>query len=472
MCASLGFYTVGIRNYFNFVTTLFYFYIRVDMKIFLLSSLILLSTLLISSCKKDNPIPPEDQPQVSLSLEDASCTEAWIKLTTANINLPTEVILKQDDNISQTLRLSSADTLLYVDSLLPNHTYKFQSVSQSISRVSNSIDVTTMDTTSHNFTFETFTFGGTAGSMPLYDVAIISENDIWAVGEIYLLDTLGQPDPNAYNVVHWDGSQWELKRVYFPTICGSTSQSSYPSNAIFAFDDGEIWISSSGNEIAILRDGIQVNKFCTPFSFSINKIWGTRSNDLYIVGNGGNIARHKNGIWSSIESGTELQFIDIYGKDDSKTGGKQILAVCTQNFPPGKGIFSLKGNIATEISSNIPAEQIAELFGIWFIPNRHYYIVGDGIYEKKILPDSIWRNGPLDITHYATTGIRGVGLNNIFVSGAFGEFLHFNGLSWKSYINELGSFSGSYGAIAVKNNMVITVGYQGRMAKILIGYRQ
>ncbi|GEM_PF-3371976 len=70
-----------------------------------------------------------------------------------------------------------------------------------------------MDTTSHNFIWRIFTFGGKAGSSFLYAVAIIDENNIWAVGEIYLKDSLENPDPLPYNAVHWNGSEWELKRI-------------------------------------------------------------------------------------------------------------------------------------------------------------------------------------------------------------------------------------------------------------------
>ena len=53
---------------------------------------------------------------------------------------------------------------------------------------SNELTVTTMDTTSHNFTWQSWTFGD-IGSSVLYDVAIINENNIWAVGEINIADT-------------------------------------------------------------------------------------------------------------------------------------------------------------------------------------------------------------------------------------------------------------------------------------------
>jgi hypothetical protein len=189
---------------------------------------------------------------------------------------------------------------------------------------------------------------------------------------------------------------------------------------------------------------------------------------MYFVGRNGNIAHYNGSQWRKIESGTSLQFLDIYGATDSKTGEQQILAVCTRNLPLDKGIYKIEGNTATQISS-YPIQW--ELFALWFVPNRHYYVVGSGIYEKKLLNDSRWEDNGFNISHYATTGIRGNQLNDVFVSGAFGEFLHFNGVNWKSYINDLGWFSGSYGGIAVNNNLVITVGYEGAQAKILLGKR-
>ncbi len=70
------------------------------------------------------------------------------------------------------------------------------------------------DTTSHSFTWQTFEFGDDGASpSSLKDVAIINDSDIWAVGSVYLNDSTGQPDYNAYNAIHWDGNKWELKRI-------------------------------------------------------------------------------------------------------------------------------------------------------------------------------------------------------------------------------------------------------------------
>ena len=282
----------------------------------------LILSAVLSSCNK-NPIPPEQQPQLNLTLEDVSCTEAWLKLTTANNSFPAAVELLKDNIHSETINLTSADTILYIDSLLPNKTYNFTSLIHTPDgAIKNSIPVTTMDTTSHNFTFQTWTFGGQAGSCTLYDVAIINspadeagENDIWAVGEIYLLDSLGQPDPNAYNAIHWDGLGWELSRIK-TNACGGVEYP--PIKAIFAFSSNDILFAHIDGSISHY-DGMKFVNDCTlitQLNGSSNKIWGVDSNDFYVVSGNGFIAHYQYGHWSRIESGTDVDLKDIYGSSN------------------------------------------------------------------------------------------------------------------------------------------------------------
>ena len=189
------------------------------------------------------------------------------------------------------IRDSTKDSLLYIDSLFPNQNYSFQVSSVEHPASSNKVTATTLDTTSHNFSWQTFEFGQHSSSV-LYDVAIINENNIWAVGEIYMNDSLGNPDPNAYNAVYWDGSVWEVKRIMFYTICGQQSRTPYPAKAIWVFNENDIWIAMNGDQIARIENGTQTKTMCLPWSFVINKIWGSSSNDLYVVGNNGNIAHY------------------------------------------------------------------------------------------------------------------------------------------------------------------------------------
>ena len=184
-----------------------------------------------------------------------------------------------------------------------------------------------MDTTSHNFTWQTFTFGNAgAGSSVLYDVAIIDENNIWAVGEIYMNDSLGNPDPNAYNAIHWNGTSWELKKIRYYGACSAVEYP--PIKAIWAFSENNIVITNGGS--IGWFDGINVNLDCVVnplLTGSINKMWGNSSSDLYAVGNNGNIAHYQNGSWRKIESGTTLNINDILGDFNEKTQEWEILVV-------------------------------------------------------------------------------------------------------------------------------------------------
>ena len=114
---------------------------------------------------------------LQLKLEDFSCTEAWITLTTANLQLPTTVTLKQNDQVYSTINLVKTDTLIYIDSLLPNRTYQYQASNNQYQVSSNELGVTTMDTTNHNFTIEYFEFGEGSSSY-FNDVWIFDENNI------------------------------------------------------------------------------------------------------------------------------------------------------------------------------------------------------------------------------------------------------------------------------------------------------
>ncbi len=420
------------------------------MRISVLVFVIVLFSLGLLSCNKDNPIPPEQQPQISLSLEDVSCTEAWLKLTTANITLPADVELLKDDIHSETISLTSADTILYVDSLLPNNTYILSSIIQSANQTirSESLPVTTLDTTSHNFTFQTWTFGGEAGSCTLYDVAIINENNIWAVGEIYVADT-SQNGYTMYNAVHWDGNQWELKRILYN---GST----WVIRTIFTFSENDIWFSAF-----VRYDGQNFIELPIPgilMGWSLNKIWGTSSNNLYVVGNNGNIAHYDGQSWTRIESGTELNINDIYGAYNNGTDEWEILAVAADygvNFD--KAILKLNNNEVIRLTTTSNPD-IEPLLGVWFMPGQQYYVVGSGIYQKHFMDDIMWKNNFFAITTFATTSITGNDINDVVAVGAFGDLVHFNGTSWKSDYEEPLLNNGSYTRVAIKGDLLVAVG--------------
>jgi len=200
------------------------------------------------------------------------------------------------------------------------------------------------DTTSNNFTWQTFTFGASnAGSSHLQDVAIVSDSDIWCVGAVYLDSADGAPDPNAYNAIHWDGHNWQLKRIQFYTVCGQNRKTPYPAKTVYMINDTTIWIGMDGDQIAILNGEKQISIMCLPISFVMNKMWSDKDGSVYIVGDGGSILHYQNGSWQKIESGTTLDITDIWGSGNPP----QILAVANKlgtNFQTS--IIEITGNSA------------------------------------------------------------------------------------------------------------------------------
>ena len=431
------------------------------MKNIILLSLILL-LLISASC---NTTEPPSNTTLTLKLEDVSCIEAWIKLKTTNLQLPTTLTLIQfnptGDTVTQNIILSNADSLLYIDSLLPNQTYKFIATIEQSNNKSNELSVTTLDTTSHNFTFQSWTFG-TIGSSTLYDVAIINENNIWAVGEIYVADT-SINGYTKYNAVHWDGNNWELKKI--------GGYGYWPCRTVFAFSATDIWFEGTihwdGSNYTVHMNGWPLMP--NGDNWQVNKMWGSSPNDLYAVGNNGNIAHYNGQSWSKIESGTDLNINDIWGDYNEKTKQWEILAVASNIYSGyDKNVINIKNN-SSEILNKDGIEEV--LSGVWFQSNKKYYLVGSGTYEKKYLTDIIWKGDPLDITNYFENSIRANDINDIIIVGAFGEVLHFNGICWKSFINETFLSNGTYLSGDIKNNLIIALGYQYAQAIITIGQR-
>ena len=429
-------------------------------KLYILAIFLLLTIL---SCNTTEPTTSYSS--MTLSVEDVSCTEVWIRIKTNNISFPFYGLIKSD-LLSINIKLITSETILYINSLSSSHQYNFQ-LNYGIIQ-SNKISVNTMDTTSHNITWQKFEFGGAIGSW-LSDVAIIDENNIWAVGAVYLYDSLGNIDPNVYNAIHWDGNNWTVKRI------STLNRGQYDAtvlNAIVAFSSKDIWVSDG---CPIHGDGTNWTLYqlwnmgvLGPNDGSSMCIWGTSSSDIYFAGNRGTMV-HYNGInWEKLSSGTNSRIMGIYGSYDDKNNKEQILAVT--NGAENQEIFSIDGNNVKNIPI-YPIPPFYDFYSIWFSPNHHYYLAGSGIYEKNSLSDGVWRNGPLDITRKEITKIKANGLNDVFAVGAFGEVLHYNGVSWKSYLNESTGIDGSYTSLALKNNLIVIVGEDQNKAIIQIGRR-
>jgi hypothetical protein len=396
-----------------------------------------------------------------LIAEDVGVTDVWLKIHVPPLFQNFEITLKRDTTTLLRTILTNTDTLIADEDLLPNHAYTYTLMHDlgTNRKPETQIAVTTMDTASHNFTWEISTLGDGLSS-ELLDVAIINDTLAYAVGEIYKRDSLGNWINPPYNVAKWNGYHWEL-----------SSATSVPLRTVFVFADTDIWAGSSAPYHWDGRSWIGYN-VTGIFGGWINKFWGTSSHDLYMVGTNGSIAHYNGTVWQKMESGTTFQMQDIYGAKNNKTGGWEILAVAA-NLYSGNSARLLKINKQTSVT--LPTDGLGQnLSGVWFKPPYHYYIVGGFIYRNSKVGDSKFpwiKYSPGEINNYYTFAIRGTDINDIVTVGAFGELLHFNGATWKNYYNTLGMASGSFYGVAIKGNLIIAVGHIDAKAVIAVGRR-
>jgi hypothetical protein len=411
-------------------------------------ALLIFITLTSLRCKDDGTNPP-DVP-ISLSIDDVSCTEVYLRLKLGSSLPNREVTLKRDTTVLFTKQINETETVWTDTSLLPNHRYTYSAIGNSITQ---KCIATTMDTTSHDFTWQTVTLGDEASSS-LYDVAIINDTLAYAVGQIYL-----SGDPIPYCLAQWNGSKWQLKRLYcyFPDY--QSTLPLYSANGIYAFNETDIWLTPGSvfhwNGKDTLTE-FSFNRMTLPdANATVVKLWGSSSSDLYGSGNAGTIVHYNGTSWKKLESGTGLNITDIFGNPNEKTGGIEILAIANQLYVNDeRKILQISGNTIVPLPDN-PIQE--PLNSIWFIPGRHYYAVGSGIYEKHTLSDAQWKNKPLDFTPYYSFGIDGNDINDIAVVGGCGDVLHFNGKTWKSYYSQT-QFGGNYYAVKIKGDICIAVG--------------
>jgi hypothetical protein len=187
------------------------------------------------------------------------------------------------------------------------------------------------------------------------------------------------------------------------------------------------------------------------------------------VGRQGSIAHYNNQNWKNLTFSTNLNLYSIWGSYNVESNQNELIAVGSAvGTPSGSLILKIDKETVTEISSQ---EINGNLVSVWFESDRAYYLISAAtLYFKHNLTDTNWKkfNG---ITAFSKTSIYGEAINDVFLTASYGDIVHFNGVSWLSYYDQTKLNVGVYGAIKLKNNLAIAVGYLGNKAVVAVGRR-
>jgi len=330
--------------------------------------------------------------------------------------------------------------------------------------------VIVQDTTSHNFVWQTFTFGDGNSSI-LNDVVIINDSLVYAVGEIYLNDSAAQLDPQPYGVAIWNGKEWNFRRVYAYTQ-GGFLENIRPIIGVDAFSSTDIWLADGNAFIWDGHDTMLTSYWVSGYpgnpspvlgpNQGIGKLWGTSDQNLYGGGANGGLAHYNGSSWIKLESGTNTNIDDVWGIINSSNGNETIYCAVSYPFQPG-------GNEILKITDTNKVDTIQwvgnEVESVWRSNSSPIYACGDGLFKSTA---SGWSQINLGISAH-TNHVRGNGANDVFVVGIFNLLAHYNGSTWQTYFE---GESGDYVSVAIKGDMVVAVGEtNSSKALIAIGKR-
>ncbi|HOO14156.1 MAG TPA: hypothetical protein PLC51_05755 [Candidatus Marinimicrobia bacterium] len=428
-------------------------------------SIILLLTAIFfaMSCRE---CPTESENNIDLIVKDIFCTSVVLKIRLPYSGAVNTFALDRNDSTVATYTCSEDDTLIIDEGLTPATKYlysvRFLKDGKTKSE-SDPVAVHTMNITSHDISYWDIDTLGISGG--IYDLWIVSDDNIWAVGQIIAEDPDSSFDGSGeewFNAAHWDGEKWNLIRILNTATLYS----------IWYFSESDIWVSSGFPKH---WDGQQWTMYHFQdmglgIEVSTEHIWASSPNNVYFVGWKGSIVHYNGSNFTKMESGTTCKLEDVWGID-----GNHIWAVGTES----------------DNSRSV----------ILFYNGKTWNTLHDTNNERKCWSNSVWTNSPYllflnggsgrylfdlmqeKLSKYESAGewfgydIYGTAYNDIFASTAGSEMLHYNGSTWYLYPEVKAQFEDYFRIRAVKANdeIVVASGYYytgiGGLPIIIRGYR-
>lgn len=418
------------------------------------------------SCKEDPPVIPPPPPAavndtLTVAVTDVTHRSASLNVQCTMNNVQSLVRLYRLFNSNETLvsefQITVQDTTIIDDNngtglkLNTNYFYYAVRIDTTGGRKdsSNIVEAATLDTTSHNYTWQEFVMGDAGFSNALYDVWGTDENNVYAVG---ILTINGE----YLSVLHFDGVGW----TPITDTVGGTSISGFSASDIWIVGGGVYHYNGNSWE---RKDGRRVGNQIIPLDQVLfnnspyTSIWGTSSNNLYLGNALGKIIHWDGSKATVVYDQTNVALTDLYGYNS-----EFILGCGSLLAPPGVAI-----KYASGYWSQIAALNTNRLMYSVYITNpNEYYIVGQEVMRYR---NGQWTN--ILSNSSVMMKIRGnKATGEIAIAGHFSTIYHFNGSTWKEFQFTLTDYT-PIESVYLTNNKLFAVGSFGNQARIIIGTR-
>ena len=287
--------------------------------------------------------------------------------------------------------------------------------------------------------------------------------------------------PNDMIIV--GGNLWHFDGTNFTDLLPIRNGSNTPMDgglsgfSIFALSQTDYWLVH-GSIAFHTSDG---KHFDDNRKGAVNACWGTKSSDMFFVGDGGHIFHYDGTSFSDMVSGTTKDIRKVWGTshDDVWAGGL--------NRSNGQSVLlHYDGNIWTEIDLNtlgkfgcVNCDGVSSVWAIDSSFHHKVYVGGSFVYRKT--DNSLWTNdsdrvgNKLPSSGYAgLTTIRGNNASDIMAVSDWGFCSHWNGKTWKRYDEIYDPGNGSFltNGMDYHTNTVCIVGYRSGQSWMAVGTRK
>jgi len=399
-----------------------------------MNSLLVIAALFVGvlyiSCPEDPKPEPEIEGEIFLSVEYTRCQSVFLNVSIPDSGLRKTYSIYRDNQYVRTDTLYGSDTLIIDSGLKPATDYLYQALYVYKGTVVDSSDIVyarTMDTTSSYFVWQIDTIADYPSV--LRDVAIINDNDIWAVGELKIK---GGP----YNAVHWDGNEWTLVKIPIFELPNQTVTGTVDLNSVYAISESEVYFCAGagltrwdGEEFIPLD--IFMEYLGDPDYGPLWRMWSETGDDIYLVGYNGYSVHYDGTDWEKLDTGTNIFLRDISGKDEhifatgyNDSGESIALEYKDRNWYTLFESDTYYGDINNGDYGRIRAVDV--------FADTAYFAVKSGI-VKYAYKDGLFKHltsteANLLNHDYKTIIVRNI--NDITLCGLKGTVVHFNGVSW------------------------------------------
>jgi hypothetical protein len=277
----------------------------------------------------------------------------------------------------------------------------------------------------------------------------------------------------ANSIYHFDGINFTVIPAYDNTNNNVTLNGAMSGYNIFAFSKIDYWLVH-GSDVLHTGDGTYFRDYRPGSS---NACWGSSPNDVFVVGNGGQIHHFDGTSFSQMTSNTTKDLGSVWGTSHNN--------VWATGWNSSKGETVLMHYDGTswkedELSTSGKINDYA-IGTVWACDSAGVpiaVIAGTRVLHKT--GNGIWRSDTSEVGNglgggdYIGIGAFGGTSTDIFAVGGWGFVSHWNGKTWHKY-NSLFDYSNSdYGAFAfsMNGNTACGVGVKGGQGWVAIGRRK